>query len=121
MVGQCHLAVLLAAHIGAKQLNAVFVSIIIILYSLFSITITQVISQFLGQTFASAVALRSLSESQKLSEAGINVLNSSSAGIGISLWITLFITFASTIFYVIYSYKTKRHQVESLLESEGDS
>ena len=100
-------AVLLASHLGAKQLNWVFTAVIVVLYTLFSVTIAQVINQYLNQMFAAVLALEALSGKQELSLAGVDMLNSSSANIGISLWITLIVTFVATLFYVIYSYRTQ--------------
>ena len=101
-------AVLLAAHLGAKYLNNIFVSIIVVLYSLLSFVVAQVFLSYMRMVFASARSLKTLSEQVELSGVGNHLISGNSSLLGVSLWITLLLTFLMTNFYVVYSFRKNR-------------
>jgi hypothetical protein len=101
-------AVLLAAHLGMKYLNIVIVSIIILLYSLLSFLVAQVFFSYMQSAFASIGSLSDLSEQVDLSGLSAHLLGPNSGLLAMTLWVTVLVTFLTTIFYVVFSYRKSR-------------
>ena len=98
-------AVLLAAHVGARSLNKPIVFIVLLLYTLFSTFIAQI----LWVNLLSQVAIReALAIQNELSLVGSTILQNQSAALGISMFLTLTLTYLCTMFYVVYCYRKAR-------------
>ena len=101
-------AVLLAAHVGASSLNRVVVTIMLGIYSMFTVLIAQIIlANFLAGA-AVAAALRKVAETTTLSPIGQNVLDDDPTIRATTMVLVMVITFSATIFYAIYSYRKGR-------------
>ena len=100
-------ALLLAAHLASHVLTKVLVGIALALYSLFSLGVAQVLSFNDSVVQAALGELQILLDESTLSLIGQAILDDYNSGIrGITLLGTLVVAYFSTIFFVIYSYRS---------------
>ena len=102
-------AVLLAVHLTARDLTALLMTIILVLYSLLTIATGQAILVHNAITNSALEGLQLLSNDTIISRVGETVLVEYVSGIrvaaGTTLFVTLIVTYFATIFFIIYSYR----------------
>jgi hypothetical protein len=104
-------AVLLASHLAAHVLSKLLVVIALVLYSLFSLGVSQVLAFNASIVQAALLELQSLDSESDLSLIGQAIFQGYESGFrGITLLSTLAISYLSTIFFVVYSYRTGKKE-----------